>query len=401
MTTHYEKIQALGNRMASNLETMGVSASFSDGGLTLADKILEIQHQTKGIILSADKSIEQKGTTQNPNKVTLSALVIDENEHIVPDDTPVVWNGVYTTSSWDIDEEELVWETMTLAIGYWGLISTTPDTAFYMGRGSNYFTFYKTSTGWNIACKDNATSTSITGNKLIHAGQGIISNGNGDYVDLATLNGSSASIVSDWEPSYCVGYIGVGTIDFYESSLTENGLATYEYTCSGAGLQQIQAVSGSLQSEPYIVYDGLMTDIGTSDNSSRWSLDSVTYTQSSNNVLLNNTTGSNHYCVPKVNGSSSGYITSSSGVCLECDIKNNNASVVTLIVGGSQVALTDYVSSSDFIHVKIWNNGNTLYYSINNGTTQSKSINYTNSYVQFRVGAGESYYFKNLVIYPI
>ena len=54
MTTHIEKIQALGNKMVENLNKQGVSASFEDGGMTLANKILDIKPFTTTISLSAD-----------------------------------------------------------------------------------------------------------------------------------------------------------------------------------------------------------------------------------------------------------------------------------------------------------------------------------------------------------
>lgn len=54
MTTHIEKIQALGNKMVENLNKQGVSASFEDGGMTLANKILDIKPFTTTISLSSN-----------------------------------------------------------------------------------------------------------------------------------------------------------------------------------------------------------------------------------------------------------------------------------------------------------------------------------------------------------
>ena len=54
MTTHIEKIQALGNKMVENLNKQGVSASFEDGGMTLANKILDIKPFTTTISLTSD-----------------------------------------------------------------------------------------------------------------------------------------------------------------------------------------------------------------------------------------------------------------------------------------------------------------------------------------------------------
>lgn len=58
--THIDNIKALGNRMVTNLNAMGVSAEFNDGGITLADKILWIG---KSLTLTADKEIVTTGDT--------------------------------------------------------------------------------------------------------------------------------------------------------------------------------------------------------------------------------------------------------------------------------------------------------------------------------------------------
>ena len=86
---------------------------------------------------------------------------------------------------------------------------------------------------------------------------------------------------------------------------------------------------------------------------------------------------------------------------MEVDIKNNNATQISLIIGGASTDVKNNVSTSDWTHIKFSTDGNTLYVQINDGTPTSKSISYSNSYVQFRVGNGESYYFKNLKIYKM
>lgn len=60
--THIDNIIALGNKIVDNLNTMGVSASFNDGALTLADKILDIQtaDYSNILLLYADAKIISK-----------------------------------------------------------------------------------------------------------------------------------------------------------------------------------------------------------------------------------------------------------------------------------------------------------------------------------------------------
>ena len=178
-----------------------------------------------------------------------------------------------------------------------------------------------------------------------------------------------------------------------------NGEATITYTGTGAGQLNVVAESGTFVSETFSVLDALMYDEGTSDKSSDWSLSSVTYTVASDGILLDNQSGANRWSIPKVNGSASGYITSGEDYCMEVDIKNNNATQISLIIGGASTDVKNNVSTSDWTHIKFYTDGNTLYVQINDGTPTSKSISYSNSYVQFRVGNGESYYFKNLKLY--
>ena len=54
--THIDKVMAFGQRVADNLNTMGVEAELNDGALTLADKILDIgsDNLTTSLTLSSD-----------------------------------------------------------------------------------------------------------------------------------------------------------------------------------------------------------------------------------------------------------------------------------------------------------------------------------------------------------
>lgn len=75
-TTLNGSLQELGETMADNLTTMGVTASASDGLTTLANKILQISPVTPTvtITLTGDKSIL---SYSNSESVTLSATVLE------------------------------------------------------------------------------------------------------------------------------------------------------------------------------------------------------------------------------------------------------------------------------------------------------------------------------------
>ena len=59
MTSHINNIKAFGNRIVGNLNAMGVCASFNDGALTLADKILDVP----GLVLDTNLSIAASSTS--------------------------------------------------------------------------------------------------------------------------------------------------------------------------------------------------------------------------------------------------------------------------------------------------------------------------------------------------
>ena len=263
--TFLETYQGRKTAFANKLVSKGVSASGSDGLTTLINKIDDIQHQTKGIIVSSEKKIAQSG-----DDVDISAYILNDDGTFVPDGTPAVFEGLLYDPSglYDnpliIDEDELVWHSLgdDLTQISWALISTTPDTIIYMGQtGSSYFTFYKTSTGWNISYKDNGTPTSITGDRIFQVKKGLITNGNGDYVDLSTVNGASSSIVSSWYGTYLLGYIGKATLEVYKcDGSSSSGMVDSYISCTGAGLRQFRVFAGRVQSEPYSILDTLFFD---------------------------------------------------------------------------------------------------------------------------------------------
>ena len=235
MTTHYQKIQALGERMASNLETMGVSASFSDGGLTLADKILQIQHFTDGLLLFADKKIEQAGTTQSPNTITLSALLIEDGK---AKSGEKITTDSYTVYTVDGDGE----------FSFTGM-------KIIVNQGMDYSTGIGSASTFKITISNSTFSFAINGNP-------------------GTIYGftyDSTKPLEIWVP---IEATNISNKFGYSDTTDSRGIATYEYTCTGAGLQSITAkttLNGIFLQETYEVLDCLYygdetLDLSTSSN---------------------------------------------------------------------------------------------------------------------------------------
>lgn len=233
MTSLYQNIQTLGNKMAANLTTMGVESSFSEGGLTLADKILDINYFKDGVILSGDKTIEQSG-----NVVSLTAMVLVDGVFQIG--KTILFEGVpasTTTVTGDVSPL-----AQDLGGNYWTISSTTGGEV-YFGTSSFWIGFTKTSTGWEVTRSGYTPAKTISGDKLTYIGGGIVINENGNTLDLSTLTNSSAEGIASWHPYTLYGYYyGTTKIDVLATAVTNSdGIATADYTCTGAGKKTFRA----------------------------------------------------------------------------------------------------------------------------------------------------------------
>jgi len=418
--TFLETYQGRKTAFANKLVSKGVSASGSDGLTTLINKIDDIQHQTKGIIVSSEKKIAQSG-----DDVDISAYILNDDGTFVPDGTPAVFEGLLYDPSglYDnpliIDEDELVWHSLgdDLTQISWALISTTPDTIIYMGQtGSSYFTFYKTSTGWNISYKDNGTPTSITGDRIFQVKKGLITNGNGDYVDLSTVNGASSSIVSSWYGTYLLGYIGKATLEVYKcDGSSSSGMVDSYISCTGAGLRQFRVFAGRVQSEPFEVTDCMVYDAGVSGkaNANAWSdfdTSRIRTTVGATGTLVENLyTGQ-----VALSSNRAGTTTASPWdyippFCVEVDFQNATQNKVYVQVHNSDnstVITIPFQNQSDFQHIKllvrtdktqIWVDG--VKGSDLSGISPSGTRDTLE--VRFILDAGCEFTFRNFEIYPM
>ena len=205
-------------------------------------------------------------------------------------------------------------------------------------------------------------------------------------------------------------FIGTGETDASGvARLTKdpNGQTINGYVGSGVGEVDFVAsldnpiVDGSIVSEIYSVLDGLYFEDGTSDKSSNWNLSSVGYSSNGEYVTLNNQSGGNRWCTLKI-GSSTSYLDSSLDYCMEIDVKKDTATDIRLILDNTNVYVQSYTSASDFTHIKIYTSrSQSKVFYIIDGVTREVAMATANGNIQFRVANGESYSFKNFVVYPI
>lgn len=380
MTTHYEKIQALGNRMASNLETMGVSASFGDGGLTLADKILQIQHFTDGLLLWADKDIIQTGDTVN-----VYALLLDERKAVSGE--TILFNGLETTQTLVVNTETSVgnnyrFTNIPTLTDYSQKIYLNEEQTVYLTKGNQRDLFI-----W-VPSTPSAYAIPIDDGSPICVENGIIklkSNGADWTYDASSTNTNKiTSTISD-----------VTITETMQGTTGSDGVATVSYTGVGAGNLNVQATHGTLQSETYSILDALMIDRGTTDNHNDSVWNSVTYMSR----------GAEYTTISNETSNASKFIRIEGDINIELDVLtsmpmieslfsvNNSATILKAITGNDCI-----MSSNEWKHIKITIQNNKL--TVENGTISNYDVTDFNR-IYLRSGGNYQTCFKNLMIYPI
>jgi len=411
MTTHYQKIQALGNRMVTNLAAKGVSAQFSDGGLTLADKILEINQFNDGVFLASDKKI-----AQSSNTVHLSAMVVDEGmfkvgEPVIIEDM-VNTTPIYTKTK--INEDPTLPDTLNdnIGSGRWALTfgsySGSADAPFILVRTSEYdeLTISKTSTGFDIESNISYEGStdylegSLTGSILYYC-EGELFTDTGDSLieEWFNVNDFNMSIAQ-----YVEGSVSLYRI--YGGGITgDSGAVSGIYTCSGAGKKEIVAKSGSVVSQPYSIWDTLFYDNATSE-SNKWRnySDRLTVTPSDDGTTLfrDASTSIGYYIA--YDTSTSQYVTFTTPFVIEFEVSGissrSQCGVYFSVSSDNNKTFSDMgVVNGD--SVKIEYDGTTIKVYRNGGTSSTDiSLSLTgNIKVGFFVGATNYFTFKNFKIY--
>ena len=236
--TLYENIQVLGNRMVTNLEAMGVSAAFSDGGLTLADKILQIQHFNDGVVIYSDKILAQSGDTVN-----LYALVLNQG-------IPVSGATVKFNTNIALSTKSATTSDRSIGDDYYVVSTKTGSDWDYIGTGSTGFIQFNSE---KFIVYDGSWSSEISYVGKLHIENGVLT-----YVN--TSNETVTFDVSRIDTTKL--YTGAFTVyyNWVESTTSSNGVATYAYTCSGVGKLEVVAKSGNLVSSSYEITDCIMID---------------------------------------------------------------------------------------------------------------------------------------------
>ena len=253
MTTHYQKIQALGNKMVSNLESMGVSANFNDGGMTLADKILEIQHFDNGLKLYADKNIGQIG-----DKINLYALVLKDN--IAQSGKTILFKGLVnstgTTKTFNANSINIIGDKYeitsfpNLSIG--SKVYLDKDHKIWLVHmGGDYGTVlqFLNQTEKGVNGTGTLTKIVVENNTLTYWVNGYVETidfkNNGYDRDLSVITTENNTLtITDYSVYGVTG---------------NNGIANVTYTCSGVGDKNIQAMSYAGNDEYSTSVSGVVT----------------------------------------------------------------------------------------------------------------------------------------------
>lgn len=378
MTTHYQKIQALGNRMASNLETMGVSASFNDGGLTLADKILMIQHFTNGLLLYGDKDIIQTSETVN-----LSAVLLKDGK-AVSGETITFFQEIIPTTKIDTNVE------------YWcytvdgdGEITFTGKTVGLFQEGQQLYT-----TGWG---SNGTISVSISNSTLTVAKDGT------PLSPLSFTYDSSKPLEIWVNKTYTIltntfGVIGTDTTD-------SSGVASVSYVGKGTGKLNIKCINGTLQSETYGIMDYEWYDTGVTGTTSLYFLQNSDVTRSigddGTTISNSHATSSRYACA---------VLTSVSTLADTKQFTGNNMIEVDIIsyTGGAlqisgdsnaSISLATYGSAPFTMQIKVVD-GVAYYYTGSEWTTLA-TVGGDAYAIRFAISAGTTIKYKNWKIYPV
>lgn len=339
MTSLYDRIQTLGNKMVANLAAKGVSAQFSDGGLTLADKILEINTFNDGVFLAADKMI-----AQSSNTIHLSSMVVDEGmfkvgEHISIEDK-VNTTPIYTKTHFNEDPSSPDSINEPISSGAWALV-------------------FGTYTGSDDCPWIRVAPTTTTGNEGIDR----TNDGFKLFSSSVTLEGDilyfyNGLFWTDTGDSQQVSYSELGQVVWLEGTVSfyriygggitgNNGAVGGIYTCSGAGKKEIVGKSGNLVSETYDVLDCIYYDDMSTDTNTNYYLNtlnnSISY-DSTNKKLVVTALNSNGMYVDL-----RGLLNQVKGktVKIEVDVEPINCSLrLQCFPQGNGVNLTDLVSTA-------------------------------------------------------
>ncbi len=224
MTSHIEKIQTFGNRIVSNLNNMGVSASFNDGALTLADKILDINNFKNGLFIKTNDNITQTGNT-----LWIIAIPLDNNKLL---------SEKYETVDFYLNGNTLIDSVST---DDWGIASTTllgaglgecTIHAEYNGEASeqiNFFDYIKYDKGTLSSHNDNIW---ISTSNITRYDEYSVITSTAVILQYISISGNIViefDIMTDQSASSQLGRISTGTTQILTFSLNSLRLTVNEW----------------------------------------------------------------------------------------------------------------------------------------------------------------------------
>ena len=392
MTTHYQKIQALGNRMAENLTIMGVPSQFDEGGLTLADKILEIRDRfTSGILLYADKKIAQTGDT-----VKLYSLFLKDEIPQSGKTIRFIGDGLSTTVTKGEFEK--------IDGNHFYFNSPPSGSTFTLGRNNCIIFDHNSFT----VLKDMVDTNYYTNGGVIRIKDKTVyytdNNGVSQALDTGLSYLNEVRFVNNITPSFTI-------LGYAEAVTGDDGVACVQYSCTGSGLREFYATSGTFVSVPCNVLDTLFYDEALSNaKASQYQKgdDAIEVNYNNRTILSRNSDSYSGKYTALVNGTPQ-WRDINQNYCIECDISYENDTPTNgsanILFGGQIIGLYRLGGgTSGNGHLKLITDGETLkpYWEDTHISSQDKTMSSSSLYgFQFDLYHKCQITFKNLKIYLI
>ena len=272
MTSHIDKIRALGERMVGNLNAMGVSASFSDGALTLADKILDVP----GLVLDtniswvSDVSEVSVGQTVNFSGM-LFAYHNDAGSNLdfcgtIRNLTLKLYNGQTLVGTAVTDNDgRFSYQFTAATAGTYNFTMVCESGDNFNGCTSSVITI-------RVGDYDDISLSKTAGYDILsYADEQQTPGSQYCTVTCQLLNGQSSASVADVPVEFGVYRVSDDSlIGVVSTVLTDvNGQAVYTYVSGGNGDVYIKS-SCTLVSKTFVVQDCIDTIPGDTDQSSKF-----------------------------------------------------------------------------------------------------------------------------------
>ena len=369
---------------AEKLITKGVEASATDGLTTLINKIDDIQSFTEGLLLYADKKIAQSEDTVN-----LYALLLEDNV-AVSGEKVKIYSDIYLRS-------ETCSSTDSLYDDYY-VSSSKSGGVQYDFIGSNNDTYIRyNSTTINIFYGDHWSSDfGYTGEFHIKDGvltykdsQGVSHTVDVSMVDTTKVPSNPITVHYKW----------------VEVTTGSDGVASYEYACTGSGLREFYATYSSIVSETYSVLDCIWYDpLTETPLKNNWYSTNLNLNTDSDGTLLTNNSSNNLYFKPYPSNAD---LMLDTPFIVEFTVKSISGSVQPQIVGSGVSAGWIQDEGNGTHRLEIQADSQVHKFKSENSDTYITLTDFTQvtftgqSYCRLLIASNSSVKLKDFKIYPI